>query len=83
MNQFTKAFLAACCLLFVVSVCNAGVINPGIRGGFYFPDDSFYLGADVKFGLAMLYANPNFEYVFVDNLTLWTLNADGFFTLGV
>jgi len=80
-NQFTRIIMTACCLLFVVSVCHAGVIEPGVRGGFYFPGDDFYLGADVKFGLAILYADPNIEYIFVDNGSFWTFNADGFFTI--
>ncbi len=83
MRPFTKIILTACCFLLVVSICQAGIVEPGIRGGFYFPGDSFYLGADVKFGLAMLYADPNIEYIFIDNGSFWTFNADAYISLGV
>ena len=83
MNQFTKTVLITCCFLIVVSVCQAGIIEPGIRGGYYSTGDSFYLGADVKFGLAMLYADPSIEYIFIDNGSFWTFNADAYVSLGI
>lgn len=88
-NYFAKTVLAAVCLLFVFSVCQAGIlgdIQPGVRGGYYFnkdgvADDSFFLGADLKIKVVLVNADPNIEYVFVDNAKFWAFNLDGFINL--
>jgi hypothetical protein len=53
-------------------------LQPGVRGGFYEDSDSFFLGVDLKSQIAILHANPNFEWVFVDDGDLFTLNLDAF-----
>jgi hypothetical protein len=56
-------------------------IQPGIRGGIYEDGSNFFLGVDVKGNIAMLHANPNFEWVFVDNANVFTLNLDALLTV--
>jgi hypothetical protein len=51
-----------------------GLIQPGVRVGLY--EDDFYLGVDVLTEIAMLKANPNFEWVFIDGGDFYTLNLD-------
>lgn len=52
-------------------------VDFGIRGGFYDDADSGFVGADLLMGVSgPWFFNPNFEYVFVDDGSLWTLNGD-------
>jgi opacity protein-like surface antigen len=56
-------------------------IQPGIRGGIYEDGNDFFLGVDVKGNIAMLHANPNFEWIFVDGANAFTLNLDALLTV--
>lgn len=53
------------------------ILGADVRGGYYTDAEEFFLGGGLRFGLAGFEIVPNFEYVFVDNATLYTLNADG------
>jgi hypothetical protein len=49
----------------------------GIRGGYYFDVEQPFLGAEFIAPVARrIYFNPNLEWVFVENLSYLTLNAD-------
>lgn len=49
----------------------------GVRGGFYSDAEAGFLGAELLMGVTRAwYFNPNVEYVFVDDGSLWTLNGD-------
>ncbi len=49
----------------------------GVRGGYYTDVEEPFLGAEVLVPVAhRLYFNPNVEYVFVENGSYWTFNAD-------
>lgn len=49
----------------------------GVRGGAYFDVDEPFVGVELLMPLGgNLWFNPNFEWVFVDNADLATLNAD-------
>jgi hypothetical protein len=56
-------------------------LQPGIRGGIYEDGNDFFLGVDLKTSLAILHANPNLEWVFVDNANVFTLNLDALFNI--
>lgn len=47
-----------------------------LRGGHYTDTDEFFLGGGVDVNALLLTASPNFEWVFVDGGTLYTLNLD-------
>jgi hypothetical protein len=49
----------------------------GVRAGYYTEAEGAFVGAELLFRLApSVYFNPNFEYVFVDNVDYFTANAD-------
>jgi hypothetical protein len=49
----------------------------GVRGGYYTDIGEPFLGAELLVPVARrIYFNPNFEYVFVEDLNYWTLNGD-------
>lgn len=49
----------------------------GVRGGYYFDASEPFLGAEVIMPVARrIYFNPNVEWVFVEDTTFLTLNAD-------
>lgn len=67
--------LALCGLLAFPETSRA--VDFGVRGGFYSDAESGFLGAELLTGLTRSwYLNPNFEYVFVDDGDLYTLNLD-------
>jgi hypothetical protein len=71
----TAAFLAV--LAFLASTVAADDVKFGARVGYYTDVDKAFVGAEVLAPVARhFYFNPNFEYVFVDNGSYWTLNAD-------
>ena len=79
MNRLAKAIILVSVFSFGSTLCHAGALGglqPGVRGGIYTDSDDFFLGADVKFSVLMLNANPSVEYVFIDGGTLMTFNAD-------
>ena len=52
-------------------------IDFGVRGGFYDDADAAFLGAELLTDFyPHWFVNPNIEYVFVDNGSLFTLNGD-------
>lgn len=75
----TAALFVVFLLLLSFSQADAsgGLLQPGIRGGYYTDNSDFFLGADLKTSLLFFSFNPNVEYVFIDNGTLGTLNLDG------
>jgi len=68
--------IAAILVSAVLSSQAQAILSPGVRIGTY--EGDFFVGADLKFGLAMFHANPNIEYIFVDNATFFTASFDGF-----
>ncbi|HKI00938.1 MAG TPA: hypothetical protein VKK31_03060 [Thermoanaerobaculia bacterium] len=60
-------------------------IDFGVRGGLYSDADAAFLGAELLTPLRFLgrgwFFNPNFEYVFVDDGDLYTLNLDAHYDL--
>ena len=55
----------------------AAAADFGVRGGYYFDASEPFLGAEVIVPVARrIYFNPNVEWVFVENTTFLTLNAD-------
>ena len=81
MNRLTKVSILALVLSFGATLCHAGGLGglqPGVRGGLYQDSEDLFVGADVKFNVLMLSADPSVEYVFVDGATVMTFNADAF-----
>ncbi len=57
--------------------CAANAIDFGVRGGFYSDAEAGFLGGELLMGVTRSwFFNPNVEYVFVDDGSLWTLNGD-------
>ena len=55
----------------------AADIKFGIRGGYYTDIEEPFVGAELLTRIGnRVYFNPNFEYVFVDEATYFTLNGD-------
>jgi hypothetical protein len=71
------AALALLVLLVLDAPASAADMKVGVRGGYYTDIGKPFLGAEVLLPVAhRIYFNPNFEYVFVENLRYWTLNGD-------
>ena len=71
------AVLFAGALLLASSITSAGAADFGVRGGYYFDAGQPFLGAEYITPVARrIYFNPNFEWVFVENGSYSTLNAD-------
>ena len=84
MHNVFKVFVVAFLLLCVFLSGHAHAVlslQPGVRGGFYEDNSNFFVGFDLKSKIAIVTANPNFEWVFVDDGDLFTLNLDGLFTV--
>jgi hypothetical protein len=76
-NTVATALAAALALLIPDAPASAADTKVGIRGGYYTDIGEPFLGAEVLLPVAhRIYFNPNFEYVFVENLKYWTLNGD-------
>ena len=76
-NPAGAAFAAAVVLLALPGPASAADTKFGVRGGYYTDIGEPFLGAEVLVPVARrIYFNPNFEYVFVENLNYWTLNGD-------
>jgi hypothetical protein len=55
----------------------AADIDFGVRGGFYDDADAGFVGAELLMEVyPRWFIDPNVEYAFVDDGSLWTLNAD-------
>jgi hypothetical protein len=72
------AVLAAALVLAILPApASAGDTKFGVRGGYYTDIGDPFLGAEVLTRVTnRIYFNPNFEYVFVEDVTYWTLNGD-------
>jgi hypothetical protein len=67
--------LALAGLLLAPAAANA--IDFGVRGGFYSDAEAGFLGGELLMGVTRSwFFNPNIEYVFVDDGSLWTVNGD-------
>jgi hypothetical protein len=63
--------------LFLIPGMARAEIDFGVRGGFYSDADAGFLGAELLMDVTrQWFFNPNFEYVFVDDGHLYTLNLD-------
>jgi hypothetical protein len=73
--------LALATLFLIPGVARAQV-DFGVRAGFYSDADAGFLGAELLVGVTrQWFFNPNFEYVFVDDGHLYTLNLDAHYDL--
>jgi len=76
-NTIRASLVAALVLPVLNGSASAGDLKVGIRGGYYTDIGDPFLGAELLMPVAhRIYFNPNFEYVFDDNLRYWTLNGD-------
>ena len=76
-NAVRASLAAALALLVLDAPASAGEVKVGVRGGYYTDIGDPFLGAELLMPVAhRIYFNPNFEYVFDDNLRYWTLNGD-------
>jgi hypothetical protein len=76
-NPAGATFAAALVLLALPAPASAADTKIGVRGGYYTDIGEPFLGAEVLVPVARrIYFNPNFEYVFVEDLNYWTLNGD-------
>jgi hypothetical protein len=76
--------LAMASLLFLVPALARAQFDVGVRGGFYSDASAGFLGAELLTPLPIArgwFLNPNFEYVFVDDGHLYTLNLDAHYDL--
>jgi hypothetical protein len=63
--------------LFLIPSTAKADLDFGVRGGFYDDADAGFLGGELLWGVTrQWFFNPNLEYVFVDDGSLMTLNAD-------
>lgn len=64
-------------LVFASGLRPAAAADIGVRGGYYFDVGEPFVGAELIMPVARrIYFNPNLEWVFVENLSYLTLNAD-------
>jgi hypothetical protein len=77
MNRKSFVWVLAVTALFLVPSLAKAEVDFGVRGGFYSDAEAGFLGAEALMGVTRSwYFNPNVEYVFVDNGSLWTVNGD-------
>jgi hypothetical protein len=80
MRLMTKAAAVAVGAGLVVAVLPAPAaadVKLGVRGGYYTDIGEPFLGAEALLPVtSRIYFNPNFEYVFVEDLSYWSLNGD-------
>jgi hypothetical protein len=76
-NVVVASLAVALALLVLAAPASAANIKLGVRGGYYTELGDPFLGAELLMPVAhRIYFNPNFEYVFVSDVTYWTLNGD-------
>jgi len=76
------AVLGITALLFTTSNATAGLVGWGVAGGKYGGDlDSYFGQGGLYFSAAAITIHPNAEYIFTDNATTWSLNADARLTV--
>jgi hypothetical protein len=80
MKPITKLALTAVFAVLVLAALPAPAsaeVKVGVRGGYYTDIGDPFLGGEALLRVSRrIYFNPNFEYVFVDDFTYWTLNGD-------
>ncbi len=81
----TGALVAATALALGGAAAASAQVDFGVRGGVYTDESDPFVGAEVlwRLGATRWFLNPNFEWVFVDNGDLFTLNADAHYDLPV
>ena len=76
------AVLGITALLFTAGTATAGLVGWGVAGGKYGGDlDSYFGQGGLYFSAASITIHPNAEYIFTDNATTWSLNADARLTV--
>lgn len=71
------AFAAAAAVVVLAPAPAQAQVDFGVRGGFYSDSEAGFVGLELLFGLTrQWFLNPNFEYVFVDDGDLSTVNLD-------
>lgn len=76
------ALLSVTVFLLAAGTAAAGPIGWGVAGGKYGGDlDSYFGQGGLYFGAAAITIHPNFEYIFTDHATTWSLNADARLTV--
>jgi hypothetical protein len=69
--------LSLCALGLAAAAPTAAGADLGVRGGYYFDVEEPFVGVEFIAPVARrIYFNPNLEWVFVENLSYLTLNAD-------
>jgi len=78
----TLAALCAAVLLSTASTASAlPFVGFNVRGGQYTDVNDWFLGGGVDVGAVLFKGSPNFEWVFIDNAKLYTLNLDVTYTI--
>jgi hypothetical protein len=82
-GRFAAALAVALGVLCLVPAPAVADIDPGVRAGFYSNQaDGAFVGIELLTEITgQWFFNPNLEYVFVDDGSLWTLNADAHYDL--
>ena len=86
MRYFTITSLLVCIVVGVLAAGSAEALvglQPGVRAGYYDEVDGAFIGADVKFNIAMINANPSLEWAFPSGGNIVVLNLDGFIDFSI
>ena len=76
------AFAGFFLMFLVPAVAGAVDVDFGVRAGLYSDADAGFLGGELLTGVTRnWFFNPNLEYVFVDDGSLYTLNLDAHYDL--
>jgi hypothetical protein len=77
------AWTLALATLFLIPALAQAQVDFGVRGGFYSDASAGFIGGEVltRTPFRNWFFNPNFEYVFVDDGHLYTLNLDAHYDL--
>jgi hypothetical protein len=77
MRKLSTIVVMAGLAALAVAAPAAAEVKLGVRGGYYTDIDEPFAGVELLTRVAnRVYFNPNFEYVFVENATYFTLNGD-------
>jgi hypothetical protein len=76
-------WILALATLFLIPALAQAQVDVGVRGGFYSDASAGFLGGEVltRTPFRNWFFNPNFEYVFVDDGHLYSLNFDAHYDL--
>jgi hypothetical protein len=76
-RSLQRALTTAVAAIAMAPAPAAADVDFGVRGGFYDDADAGFVGFELLTALSgQWFLNPNLEYVFVDEGSLWTLNGD-------